>query len=216
MKIYADSAEEPLVIPSGERFPNNPKYGQLFKLVKDMPVTATVDRWYGAGDYIYDYGLWRRINDSGRQRKAVEIAPQIVSIEELPFKPKDAPVFVQGTALASLTMAPINRGSTYAGFASLWLEPEMDCQVALTLFRDNQKLISMTVEAVQKGRPRSMSLSFFDMPFTGVREPRILQVSYTLKINTDAIGAINVNRGNRTFLYDDVAPSSAFIVNENT
>lgn len=215
MKVYADVKEEPLVIPSGEAFPRNPKYGQLFKLMTDLPVTTTVDRWYGAGTYVYDHGLWLRLNDSGRQRKAVEIPSQIVSIEELPLKSKEPPSINAGHQLAFLPMQPINRGSTYAGFATLWLEPEMDCQVGLMVYRDN-KLVGMTVEAVQKGRPRNLAVSFFDMPFTGVRDARILEAIYTVKINADAIGALNVNRGQRQFVFDDVAVQTAFIINENT
>lgn len=215
MKVYANSPDDGMmIVPSGEKFPGNPKYAQLFRLTRDQPVTNTVDRWYGAGTYIYDYGIWLRLNESGRQRRAADISSQMVSIEELLLRPREAPLPNAGQLLSTVIMNPVNRGSSYSGTASLWVESEVDCQVALTVFRDNRVLAGMSVEALQKGRPRTLSVSFFDLPFTGVTTPQHLQAMYSLRINADAKGTIFVNRGNHQFVFDDVAVKTALLVSE--
>lgn len=216
MKMYTAQDTELTIVPSGDKFPNNPKVGAIFKLTKDAPVTHTADPWYGAGTYIYDWGSWFRINDSGRQRKATGIAPQTVIFDASPLKVRQPPKSTDGHQLAYMQLTPVNRASTYSGTATLWVEPEIDCQLVLAVFRDDKRLVAMSVEAVKKGQPRNLSVSFYDMPFTGVREPQALSVTYTLCICADALGAVAVNRGCNQFLYDDVAPSTAFIVSENT
>ena len=215
MKVYANSPDDgTMIVPSGEKFPGNPKYAQLFRLTKDQPVTNTADRWYGAGTYIYDYGIWTRLNESGRQRRAADVPSQTVSVDELLLRPREAPMPNAGHLLSTVIMNPVNRASTYSGMATLWVETEVDCQVALTVFRDNRQLVGMSVEAVQKGKPRNITVSFYDLPFTGVTTPQHLQAIYALRINSDANGTLFVNRGNRQFVFDDVAVKTAFLVSE--
>jgi len=216
MKMYTAQDTELTIVPSGDKFPKNPRLGAIFKLTQDMPVTHTVERWYGAGTYIYDYGIWNRINDSGRQRKAAEVASQTVMFEANPLKVRQPPKPTDGKMLAHLVMNPVNRASSYSGIATMWVEAEMDCQLVLSVFRDSKRLVAMSVEAVQKAKPRNLSVSFHDLPFTGSKIGDALSATYTLHIAADALGAVAVNRGGNQFVYDDVAPSTALIVSENT
>lgn len=215
MKVYAAQEETITVIPTGDKLPKNPRPGVIFKLMADQPVTNTVDRWYGAGVYIYDHGVWNRLVERERQIKAVEIAPRVAAIDHL-LRHKERPVASQGLPLGDISMSPINRASTYAGTASLWVEASEDCRVALAVYRNSLKLISMSVEALTAGQQRGMQVSFVDMPFTGSALGQSLGVDYTLCLHVDTATPLAVNRGGTKFLYDDVAPSSAFIVHEIT
>lgn len=203
-----------MMVPSGTKFPNNPQSGEIFRLTTDQPVTYTADPWYGAGIYIRDYSVWKKLNDSGRERKASIISAQPAIIETV-TKTKNLPLVTDGVELAHAILRPSNSKATFSGSASLWVESESDCQVILSVFRGD-KIIAMIVEAVKIGAPRNLSITFADMPFTSTGFNDASQIVYHLRLAADKAGMVNVNRGRQQFVFDDVALQTAFLVAENT
>ena len=220
MKIHGVSGTEfsRLVIPSGTTLPKNPAIGEVFRLTQDMPHTNTVTPWYPAGLYVYNYGLWERMNDSGRQRKGTVIGSQVQEVEE-PIKNKLLPPkWNEGFAISdTLVLKPTNRKASFAGHASFWVESDTDCHVLAAVFRD-KTMVGMTAETLEKGKPRTMSISFYDLPFTMFTDylPAHALANYTLRVNADKVGMLYINRGQDQFVYDEVAVQTSFFVHENT
>jgi hypothetical protein len=204
-----------LVIPNGPQLPTRPVVGEVFRLTVDMPESHSASPWYPAGIYIYNWGAWERLADNNRQRKSGIIGSQPVEIED-PVKPLVPPTYNQGIQLTHVSMRPSNRKAVFSGTASVWVESKIDCQVLLCVWRNN-KLIAITAELLKKGHPRTLGITFMDIPFTHITNdlPGNATAEYTLRLCADTKADIFINRGEDQFIYDEVSPATAFIVEEN-
>ena len=193
-----------LVIPTGSRFPNNPTHGEIFHLSCDEPETTTVSQWHPAGIYIFQ-GAWIKVNDSRRQRRAELIGAQTLEIET-PASKVAPPTVGSGFCLASITVAPTNKKAGFTGAASFWVDSSVPTNIVTTVFRGST-LVSLTVDFVEALRPRSICTSFYDLPQTSAFS------TYMLRVDADAVGLVNVNKGGTYFDLDGVA-KTAFTVAE--
>ena len=205
-----------LSLPHGTALPRNPQQGEIFWLTADEKQTNTVTPWHPRGVYYFNYGTWFQLNHDGRQTKSSLIGSQLVEVEKA-IRLLEQPTYGHGTTLTSVVINPSNARAGIAGMASLWLEPQVDAQVVLTAWRD-RRMVGMAVDYVQAMRPRTMSLSFYDLPLSGYAGvvTQDTKVIYELQLTADKVTSIAVNRGHDQFVYDEVAGQTAFTVRETS
>lgn len=210
MKSYAAQVETSdfrrLVLPSGKKLFHVPIVGEIYHLEVDMPDTNRVDTWYAKGTYVFDGIYWNRISVSPAERKASAIGS--IEIEtETADSPEFLPQHGSGFELSSVTLTPANRRSTFSGTATLWLDVSKSGNVWFTVFRGSTP-VALVLEHIEAGKPKSVALTFLDLPFSP------MPVTYALRMNADFIGNVYINQCAK-FNFDGAA-QTAFIVLENT
>lgn len=194
-----------LAIPSGPTLPHNPQLGEIFFLTLDEQETNLPVAWHGRGLYAYDYGQWNRISDSSRQRRANVIASQVLEVE-IPSQGDGMPSNKDGFEIANVGITPSNRKASFSGSASFWAEHSVGGHLIVTVFR-GRKPVSVSVEYFDAFKPRTVSVSFLDLPFA------LEHQLYTIRVNTDKAGFVNINQSK--FFGFDGAAQTAFMVAEN-
>jgi hypothetical protein len=198
------------VLPVGRRFPHAPLPGEIFHLEYDMPVTNTATPWFGRGTYTFDGLNWNKLNDGGRQRRAVPIGAVELDLTDPDRKPDrfdDPPTVKGGTELVTVDIQPSTIKSTFSGSGSLWVDVAKSAHVWATIFRDGE-LVSTSAVWVNARQPATLALSFFDVP--GATEPLL----YSLRLYSDKAERIFVNQCH-SFTFDGTS-QTALIVAENT
>lgn len=195
-----------LVVPSGNKFPPNPTMGEIFILSADEPDTTTVNKWHSAGMYTWNGG-WSKMNDSRRQRLAVPIGSQVLDVETV-TPGRELPVWDKGFTLGTIMMTPSHRKASFSGTASFWCDAQNRGHVITAIFR-GKLLVGLSVDQLLPNAPKSVSISFMDLPMTHQHSV------YTLCVYADMLGNLSINQGSTQFGFDGVA-QTAFMVAENT
>lgn len=204
-----------LTLPSGDALPRNPQQGEVFWLLVDEPIRNTVTPWHSRGIYYFNYGSWFRLNHDGRQTRSAVIGSQLVDIE-VPIKPLQPPLLETSSLLTTVVISPSHSKSGIAGSATLWVEARADCQVLLTVWRE-QVMVGMVAQAVEAKKPTVLAVSFYDLPltsFTGVVTAETL-IAYELRLSADKVTTVCVNRGHDQLVYDTISAQTAFTVRES-
>jgi hypothetical protein len=194
-----------LTIPNGPKLPNNPQLGEIFFLTLDEQETNLPVAWHGRGLYTYDYGQWNMISDSSRQRRSSIIASQVLEVE-IPTIGDDLPSVKDGFEIASVGITPSNRKASFSGAASFWAEHSVGGHLIVVVFR-GRKPVSVSVDYFDAFKPRTVSVSFVDLPFA------LEHQTYTIRAYTDKAGFVNINQSK--FYGFDGASQTAFSVMES-
>lgn len=210
MKSYATQVETSdfrrLILPSGPKLFHAPLPGEIYHLEVDMPDNNRVDKWYGKGTYVFDGIYWNRVSATLIERKANVIGANEIEVE-VAGKTLEPPQSTHGFAICDVRIKPSNRKAAFSGSATLWVDHSVGGHVWVAIFRGTF-LAALAVEHIDAGKPRSLSVSFYDLPFASDEQ------TYTLRVNTDVVGNVFINKCAK-FTFDGAA-QTAFIVAENT
>jgi len=199
-----------MAVPTVRELPRAPVPGEMVNLEVDMPMPTTSVPWMTRGTYAFDGSKWNRLNDGGRQRRSGLIGAQEFEIENI-GSGDVLPEIKDGYNIATAHITPSNQKATITGTATMWLDiatPNMTGggYVWLSVFRD-KKLVTITLEHINVGQPRSIALSFADLPGNNMEQ------TYTIRIDTDVKGYLYINKCDR-FTFEGMS-HTAFIVAEN-
>lgn len=215
MKTYSGVAlhnYERVAIPNGREFPLAPVTGELFYLTIETAPHNTMNPSYVRGAYFFNGVEWQKLNDTPRGRRATIIGAQEHEIEKLRkgYKVTMAPLFDDGVEIASVTIKPTSKRSTFSGSCSMWLdslEPQRRVWAAVWRAGEN-RLAGLSLQTVKHDEPTSLSFTFFDAPNSDQEQ------LYVLKMYTDTVGTFFINRGFSVSF--DAVGQTAFTVEENT
>lgn len=200
-----------LATPFGRELPRAPVPGELFTLEADMPEPKVPTPWFPRGMYAFNGTSWQKVSDAARQRKTAPIGSQKITVEEAGKLGDVPPPIEQGYGLTAISIVPSNRKAAVSGTASFWVDltasPAKGGYVWVSIYR-GKKLVSIAVEWIDCSKPKTMSMSFLDLP--GVVTP----VAYEMKIDTDVIGTIYVNQCSR-FTLDGMAQTAFTVAEDN-
>lgn len=215
MKSYSNTEEHTnfrrLSVPTGRALPHSPVPGEMFVLELDMEETHTMTPWYSKGVYVFDGIHWNKLNDSGRQRKASVIGAQMLEVDHPTRRvgmmmDMPAPSRKDGFDLCAAALVTSNIRASVSGTASFWVDSSLAANLCISVFRDD-KLVALAVEMVEPNKPRTVSISFNDVPRS------IHQLLYTLKVSCDSVCHLYINKSDR-MSFDGIC-QTAFIVEEN-
>lgn len=195
-----------LATPSGNALPRSPIPGELFTMNVDAPDPMNGSPWYLKGTYVFDGVSWVRISDGKRRRLSQPIGAQKIEFEVPGFIADDTPSSTSGVDLATIQTQPSNQRASLSGHTSMWVDLSSNGHVWLMVFRD-RTLVGMTVDYIESGKPRTISLTFKDQPSSKKQQ------LYTLKVNTDLKGNVFVNSSTK-FKLGGIS-QTAFIIEED-
>lgn len=199
-----------MAVPTVRELPRAPVPGEMVNLEVDMPMPTNSAPWMSRGTYAFDGSKWNRLNDGGRQRRSGLIGSQEFEIENV-GSALVLPTVTDGYNISTAHIMPSNQKATITGTATMWLDAvTLDMTgsgyVWLSVFR-NKMLVTVTLEYIEVGKPRSVALSFVDIPGDNKEQ------TYTIRIDTDLKGYLYINKSDR-FTFEGIS-HTAFIVAEN-
>jgi hypothetical protein len=194
-----------LAVPKGREMPRAPVLGELFTMEADPPEPLNNSPWYLKGTYVFNGTHWVRLSDSLRRRQSQAIGSQKIEIE-VAGSTSSKPSWNSGYVLSAINVQPTNIRAFISGTAAAWVDITKSGYVWLSVFRESQ-LVGFVVEFVDANKPKTLSLTFTDLPVS--KKP----VTYTLKANTDQLGYLYVNQCSK-FNFDG-ASQTAFTVAED-
>lgn len=193
-----------LAIPHGRQFPRAPVQGELFYL--DAEINGQDARpTFVRGLYICPGFGWKLFSEQFGQRKAAPIGSQNLEVER-PADVKVLPTVKDGFQIAVTALQVQHRKMIVSGTASFWASLPKDGHLLTSVFRNN-KLVALTVDALDANKSRSISITFVDLPGSADDVQ-----TYSLRVNATT-DLIFINQANE-FNYDGAA-QTAFIVAEN-
>ncbi len=195
-----------LSTPKGREMPRAPVTGELFTMEADAPEPINNSPWYLKGTYVFSGIQWVRLSDALRRRQSQTIGAQKIEVETAGSM-SSKPAWNSGYALSAISIQPSNQRAFISGAASAWFDVAKSGYVWLSVFRESQ-LVGFVVEFVDANKPRTISLTFTDLP--AARKP----VTYTLKANTDQLGYLYVNQCSQ-FSFDGASQTAFTIAEDN-
>ena len=194
-----------LATPSGREMPRSPIPGEMFTMVADPPQPQNNSPWYLKGTYVFNGISWVRLSDGLRRRLAQPIGSQKIEFEEA-GNMEELPTGKSGHLLAATVIQASSQRGSFSGTASLWVDVTQSGYVWLAVFR-TAKLIGLTIDFIDAGKPRTISTTFMDLPAS--TKPQ----TYELRTGTDFAGFLYVNQCAK-FKFDGIS-QTAFIIEEN-
>ena len=195
-----------LATPHGNVMPRSAVPGELFTMDVDAPDPMNGSPWYLKGTYVFDGVSWMRISDGKRRRLSQPIGAQKIEFEEPGFIADDAPQSTSGVELATIPVQLSSQRASMSGHATMWMDASVSGHIWLMVFR-GPTLVGMTVDYIETGKPRTISLSFKDQPSSKKQQ------LYTLRMNTDLKGNVFVNSSTK-FKLGGIS-QTAFIIEED-
>lgn len=195
-----------LATPHGSTMPRSPIPGELYTMEVDGPDPRNGSQWFIKGTYVFSGTAWVRLSDGKRRRISQLIGAQKIEIEEPQVIADDPPASTTGEEIAAIATQPSSQRASISGSASMWVDTNSSGHVWLMVFRGTT-LVSLTLDYIEAGKPRTISLSFKDMPSSSKQQV------YTLKINAESPGYLFVNCSTKFKLGG--ASQTAFIIDED-
>lgn len=195
-----------LATPRGREMPRAPIPGELFTMEVDPPEPINNSPWYLKGTYVFNGVQWVRLSETLRRRQSQAIGAQKIEIE-VAGSTATAPGAKSGYSLAAITVQPSNQRAFISGTAGVWVDVAKSGYVWLSVFRDGFRA-GFVAEFVEANKPRTMSLTFVDLPNS--RKP----VTYTLRADTDQLGYLYVNQCSK-FSFDGMSQTAFTVAEDN-
>lgn len=193
-----------LAIPHGRQFPRAPVQGELFYL--DAEIDGQDARpTFVRGLYICPGFGWQLFSEQFGQRKAAPVGSQNIEVEK-PANIKLLPTAKDGFQIAVTGFQVQHRKVSVSGTGTFWAALSKDGHLMTSVFR-NGKLVALTVDELKANTPRSIAITFIDLPGNSTDVQ-----TYSLRVNTTA-DWLYINQ-THDFDYDGAA-QTAFIIAEN-